>query len=428
MSHHRQSTRLGNGLEVTTIALPHLHTATIAAFVRVGARFESAADNGLSHFLEHMLFRGTHAYPSSRALSEAIENLGSTLVAETGRDLSAYSLALEPAYLDEGMALLFEVLSRPRFDDIDLERSIILEEMAADYAEDGAEINGDDIVRGLLFGAHPLGQRVIGPAANVRRFTRDDLERWFTRHYAACNMHLCVAGPVDAERVRASARAHAGHLPAGQPVSAEPPRFSDTAAAAYRHVPDAASQTSLFLLFRSVPDMAPEFAASAALRRALDDGMSTPLHYELCDRRGLAYEIGASIEPLADVALFEITATTSQAKLPELVAGILELLDRFRDAPVSPDELVRIKRRYRFELAGVLDDSYAMAHMIGGSSLYYPVPGLEQRLERMDQVTSDDIQAAARVIFRPERLAACVIGPLTRARQGEIRDLIAHWK
>lgn len=428
MSLDVQTIELPCGLRVTTLALAHLHTATLAAFVKVGSRFESPEDNGLSHFVEHMLFRGTDAYPSSRELSVAFESLGGSLSGETGRDLSVYHVSLEPEFIDRGLALMAEFIGRPVFADIELERAIILEEMIADYDQDGIEVNGDDIVRGLLFGTHPLGQRIIGPVENVRRFDVDDVRRHYAKHYNTKNIHLCVAGPIDRDAITGCTQMHFGQISSyPPPLTCRAPRFEQSEAV-YEYVPDSVSQTSIHLLFRSIPDMEPSFLAVAALCRALDDGMSTPLHYELCDRRGLAYELDASIEPLADVSLFEITGASSQANIPALIRGVFEVLDRFREQPVTDAELARIKRRYRFELASALDDSFAMATLAGGASLYYPPRSMEQRLTAMNAISAEDIRHAARVVFRPERLAAAVVGPLSPARQGEVRELIREWR
>src|SRR5512139_2770579 len=194
---HVETTTLANGLAVTTVALPHLHTAVCALFVKVGARFEAPDDNGLSHFVEHMLFRGTERYPTSLALNTAVERLGSTLHAETGRDYTLFQLALEPDHVPAAIEVLGELLTRPRFSDIELERELILEEINEDYDEQGVEINADDIARGLVFEDHPLGQRIIGPRTNVERFSLADVRRHFDTYYGARNANLCVAGPVS---------------------------------------------------------------------------------------------------------------------------------------------------------------------------------------------------------------------------------------
>src|SRR3954463_8663907 len=192
---------LDNGLAVTTVALPHLHTAVCALFVKVGARFELPEDNGLSHFTEHMLFRGTERYPTSLALNTAIEQLGSTLHAETGRDYTLFQLALEPELVGPALDRLGELLGRPPFSDIELERELVLEQINEDYDEQGVEINADDIARGLLFENHPLGQRIIGPRTTVERFSAFDARRHFDTFYGAHNANLCVAGPVEHDRV-----------------------------------------------------------------------------------------------------------------------------------------------------------------------------------------------------------------------------------
>ncbi len=298
-----ETTTLDNGLAVTTVALPHLHTAVCALFVKVGARFEATEDNGLSHFVEHMLFRGTERYPTSLALNTAVERLGSTLHAETGRDYTLFQLALEPDHVPAAIDVLGELLSRPRFSDIELERELILEEINEDYDEQGVEINADDIARGLVFEDHPLGQRIIGPRSNVERFSLADVSRHFATFYGARNANLCVAGPVEHGPVVEYAARALASMPAGTraEVPAAPPALKGPR---LHHVRDAGSQTSLAVVFRAIPELDPTYVALVALLRVLDDGMSTRLHYTLADQKGLAYSIHAAIEPLADTALF----------------------------------------------------------------------------------------------------------------------------
>src|SRR5262249_23392337 len=148
-----------------------------------------------------MLFRGTERYPTSLALNTAVERLGSTLHAETGRDYTLFQLALEPELVAPAIDVLGELLARPRFSDIALQRELILEEINEDYDEQGVEINADDIARGLVFEHHPLGQRIIGPRGNVERFSIDDVRRHFQAFYGARNANLCVAGPVAHDAV-----------------------------------------------------------------------------------------------------------------------------------------------------------------------------------------------------------------------------------
>jgi predicted Zn-dependent peptidase len=422
-----RTTVLDNGLRVVTVAMPHLHTATMVSYVKVGARFESAATSGLSHFLEHMLFRGTERHPTSLALNTAIESLGSTLHAETGRDYSLYQMSFEPALIDEGLELFGELLGKPRFGDIELERSLILEEMNEDYDEEDVEINVDEIARGLIFGDHPLGLRIIGTRDNVEGFTEADVRRHHATYYGAKNLLLCCAGPVEHEAVVAACQRHLAALPSGEEASCELAHFEQDAPH-YKYVRDSGSQCSVSVLFRGISELDPDYMAFVAMLRAIDDGMSTPLHYQLCDQKGLAYSVNAGMEPLADVVLLEVTGQTAQAKVPALIDGILELVGALRERPPTAAELTKIKRRYRYDLLASIDDPGAMAGWFGGTALYYPPPTLATRLSQMDAVTAADISAVARKVVRPERLAVAIVGPLTRARQGELRAAVTGWR
>ncbi len=422
---------LDNGLRVTTVALPHLHTTTCALFIKVGSRFESPTDNGLSHFVEHMLFRGTEGYPNSLALNTAVEELGATLNAETGRDYTLFSMSVEPDRVPAALQIFAELLGRPRFSDIELERALVLEEINEDYDEHGIEVNADDIARGMLFDGHPLGQRIIGPRENVERFTQADVQRHFETFYGAGNAILCVAGPVQHHDVIDYAMKSVAALPRGPSALggaiATPLTDHLFVGPQLRHVPDAGSQTSLAIVFRGMPELDPSYLAMATMLRILDDGMSTRLHYQLADQKGLAYSIHAAIEPLADVAVFEIAGATANNKVAALVTEIATVLRGLCAGDVTERELAKARVRYRYETLASIDDAGSMASWFGGTALYYPPPSLSDRLASMQAVTLQDVVASARTVFAPDRLAIAAVGSLTKARLGELRQAVQDW-
>lgn len=426
-SPRRHKERLANGLRVVVVPLPHLHSVTVALYFRAGPRFESAKDSGLSHFLEHMLHRGTERYPSAWHLSDAVERLGSELVAETGRDLCRFALSLAPTQLAEGLALLAEIFTRPRFADIDIERQVVLEEQQEDYDEHGVETAVDDIAVGLAMGRHPLGGRILGPPQNVQRFDVGDLERHFRRCCGGRNMVLSIAGPVDPDgAIRASA-AHLGDLPAGELLTGPAPAL-DLRRPRLRNVATSDSQTEMSLVFPAVAAGDPEQPACEALLGILDGGMSSRMHRRLYDELGLAYSCGAWTETWHDSGLFHLSADTSHNKIEALIHELLGLLDRLVREPVHADELTKVRRRFRLQAARRLDDSARLIELYGGEALYGEPLSLDARLAAIEAVDPAAIQAVARRIFQPNRMTVVLVGAVPRRTVTRLRRAISAWR
>jgi predicted Zn-dependent peptidase len=418
---------LPNGLRLVTVELPPLHTAALVVYAKVGSRYESPQDNGLSHFLEHMLFRGTERHPSSYALNYAIEDLGGTLYAETGRDYSLYQISLNPELMTQGIALFADIFGSPAFTQLELEREIILEEINEDLDDQGRDVNLDDLARQLAFPGHALGQKITGPAENVSRFDVADCRRHFGRFYGARNLIACVSGPVTRDTVMAAALSTLARLPEGESQDSGPPAELEDGPH-FTYVESPGAQTAVQILFRSLPESDPDFVAMQALGRVLDDGMSTRLHYTLCDQLGLAYYVSSSIEPFHDAALFEVDGAAAHAKVGELLTRMLGLLARFREEPVTPAELAKAKRRYRYDLASAFDDADAMAGWFGGTELFYPPPSYESKVARMEAVTAEDIQRAAGRVFQRERLVVAASGALGERQKRDVQKVVKSWR
>ena len=406
--------RLANGLRVFTVESPHLHGAAIALFVRAGSRYETPASNGLSHFLEHMFFRGCDRYPNSLALNRAIEERCGMLIGETGRDYSLYQVSLHPRDMADALGIMGDLFRTPIFSDLDLERAIVLEEILDDFDERGRRINPDDLAREAIWSGHPLGFPITGPARQVRRFSGADVVRHFRRCYGGRNMVLCVAGPIDHLTVMPQIKRAFGSLPAGQRLRppAPPARVRGPL---LRSVRTDSSQAEIQILFHGLPDSDPGFAALVALLRVLDDGMSTRLHYRVCDQKGLAYHVNASLDPLYDTSLLEIDSACQPEKLPQLTAEIMALLSELRTTLVSDEELAKAKRRYARDLEAGYDDVDGLCSWYGGMGLFVARPrSPAQRYRRFAAVNAEQIRQVACQVLRPERLAAVVVGRVER--------------
>jgi predicted Zn-dependent peptidase len=414
---------LPNGLTAVTVELPHLHSVSVVMYARVGSRYESSRDNGLSHFLEHMLFRGTERLPDAYALNHAIEALGGTLYAETGRDYSLYQISLHPETLVEGVQLFAEIFATPQFADVDVERRIVLEEMHEDHDEDGKLVNIDDISRLTIWPDHPLGYRITGPYENVERFTDADVRRHFASHYGAHNMVLAVSGAVKRDDIIGVLTPSMGALPSGAALEVVAPPESQKEAR-FVYVPREGSQTNVQVLFRAFPETDPDFPALIALGRIIDDGMSTRLHRRIVDELGLAYYVSASLEPFVDAGLYEIDGACVHAHAPALVKEGIGVLTRLRDEPPAQAELDKAQKRYRWDLEASFDDPDAMAGWWGGTELFFGPLSVDAKVERVRKVTPEAVQRVARRLFRPERLTVACVGMLTKKLEREVRAVV----
>jgi predicted Zn-dependent peptidase len=418
-----ESLTLGNGLRVRLIPLPHLQSATVSFFVRVGSRYENARTNGLSHFLEHMLYRGTESHPAAHELNLAIERLGGTLDAATHVDFTSYDLTLPSETMTQGTELLTEVLRQPLLSELSTEKQIIREEILEELNEEGRQIDVDNVSRQLLYPDHPLGFPIAGPLGNLDRFDSTDLRRHHTEHYAARNSVICVAGAFDPRQLEATIRSHFDAIPAGDaiepsgaPRGATPRRFS--------HVREHGSQTDVRLSFHTPGVASVEAPTLLLLARVLDDGLSTRVHQTICEERGLAYEAFAGNDTFEDCGVFDFGASVEHKKAPLLVETVLELIDELRQDPPTEAEVEKAKRRYLWDLRTVRDDPEATSHFVGSSVLF----GLPERIgtmaERVAQVAPADIQRAVREHLDPSDAYLTCVGVLDAGLLSDMRGLV----
>lgn len=420
-----ESFTLGNGLGVRLIPLQHLQSVSVSFFVKVGSRYETSVSNGLSHFLEHMLYRGTASHPTAHELTLAIEKLGGTLDAATHVDFTSYALTLPPENLVQGIDLLAEVLRRPLLTDLRTEKQIIREEILEDLNEDGEQIDVDNVSRQLLYPSHPLGFSIPGPLENLSRFDTTDLQEHHCTHYAARNSVICVAGAFDIGEVATAIRSGFDELVQGIPVEPKrvsPARHSNRFAFVYDH----GSQTDVRLSFHTPGLKSPAAPTLTMLARILDDGLSTRVHQRICEERGLAYEAFAGNDSFEECGVFDFGASVEHQKTPRLVEAFLELIEELRNEPPTEDEVSKAKHRYLWALRTVRDDSDDTVDFVGSSALF----GLPERIdlvaEQIARVTPEDIQRAARRFLDPKQAYLTCVGILDDRLLSELRGLIEN--
>lgn len=406
--------------------MPHLRSASIGLFVRAGSRFEAPEDGGLSHFLEHMLFRGTNAHPSAYELNLAIEELSTTLDAVTSSDSTVFSLDVPGANVPRAIALLGEMIREPVFGDMEVEKRIIREEILEGLDDDNHDIDPDDVVRRLLFAPHALGGKITGDLEAVERFDEADLARHLGRHYVTNNATLSVAGAFDVDAVRDSAEAAFGTMATGQRTVAEAPVLGEDRGR-FVFVHDEGSQTSVRASFPTFGEGDQRSTALNLLERILDDGMSTRVHRRIIDERGLAYDAFGAVELFEDVGALDLGASVAHDKAPEALEALLDLATELRQGTVTEGELAKAKRRALWDLETLVDDPGSMAHFYGATALLQIEETPQEVAERVESVTIADVEEVARELFVPEHLHVACVGVDEGSRAEEVRTVCESW-
>ncbi|HSN97998.1 MAG TPA: pitrilysin family protein [Candidatus Nanopelagicales bacterium] len=416
--------KLPNGLPVVLVPQPSVHRAVASLYLRVGSRFETEQINGLSHFLEHMVFRGTATLPTAHAQALAFERLGGTLYAATHVDHGVMSVSVPTVSLPRVLELLGEVTTAPRFSSIEVERGIVREEILEDLDDDGRDIDADNNARALMYDKHPLGFTITGGIDAIDRFDEAMLRAHHARHYTAANAVLCVAGRIGDpdECLRVIERCF-GAMPRGETTPVMPPPNGQKRPR-FRFVENQSSQTDLRVAFRAVSEHDAKEPAVEMLLRVLDDGMSTRLYERICDRLGLCYDVSGMFEAYEDDGVVDIAAGVQHDRATVVVREILALLKELCEEGPREEELTKARDRHLWSVEAMLDDPEATSGFYGLTTLSGVARTPEERHERLARVTPAEVREAARAIFRPERLSVVAVGLLRSSEESKLERAI----
>jgi predicted Zn-dependent peptidase len=410
---------LPSGLELAVVPLPHLHVASVVLFVRVGSRYERAETNGLSHLLEHVLFRGCEGYPDTYALNTAIERVASGIDAATSRDFTTFEAACLPASVPEVLGLLGAMVTSPliRDEDVAIEQRIIHEELQDELDAKGRDIDVDNLGKEALFGHSSMGMKVGGQLTRVRAFTAEQCREWHRDMYTAANMVLVVTGPVLTDVVVAAAERAFEGLPRG---IAHAPRPAEVQAGlpAFGHTHHEGPQADLQLQWCLPPESDSDWPALFVAQRVLDDGTCARLRHRVVDQLGLAYHASADLESYEGLSILSCHTQTRAAQLAPTLDAMLALIDELAEGGPTDDELSRIHARLRMELAAVHDAPASVAYWVGLARLFPGLDTLPGRLARAFAVGPAEVAAAVARHLGRERLLVTVVGavePVARA-------------
>lgn len=415
---------LANGVRLVSVPMPHLHTAELVCYLAAGGRNEPSELSGISHFLEHMLFRGTAEYPTSTELERAFEAIGGAVNASTDTETTCYHSRMHPDYLAEGMALFASMLRRPRFQDMEIERRIILEEAREDYNEQGVQINIDNLMVDLLWPAHPLGDSLIGTPETLARIDQAALKDYYRRWYVPQNLVVSGCGRIDRQRLLHLVERELGDWQGASPPGIPPAPSVKPCGPESRWVFDSDSQINLQLAFPLPGRADARTLALRLLRRLLCWGGGARLPLRLREQLGLTYAVEATCSMLEDAGYLAIDLAVAPKNLPQAVEELLKVLRELVEAPVPQEELAGVVRSYLFDLDFSKDQTEAMAVRYGwGLQANYLRP-LEQDCRELQQQTPEILQQTARQLLRGDGMKLVVVGPWSEQDRKRVEGLL----
>ncbi len=402
-----QVAELDSGIRVATEAVPSVRSVALGLWVRTGSRDETPAQAGVSHFLEHLLFKGTKRY-SAIEIAEIFDGLGAAVNAATGKESTNLYARFLDTHTDEAFDLLAEMLLGPTYPEIDSEREVVLEEIA--MYEDEPQDKVHDVLDEAVFGGHPLGRRILGEADVISSIPIPDIDAYHRARYTGGNIVVAAAGNVDHDRIVELTKRHI-----------EPPVAAADGAALEAPQVDGAQigfqqkDTEQFHICFGGPgiDRADDRRYALSILDAVFGGStSSRLFREVREKKGLAYSVGSYTQQFVDSGLIGIYVGTRQDNVQEACEIIGRELASIHTDGISDDELVRAKEHVKGRMVLSSESTAARMGRIAKATLFdTPLLTLDELLEKVDAVSLDDVAELARQLYAPESLSAAAIAP-----------------
>lgn len=396
--------------------------------IRSGSRDESSENSGISHFLEHMLFRGTKKFPNSIALATALEHLGGDNNGCTDLETTAYWLRGRASRFSNGLDVFSEFFFNPTFPDIEIERQILLQELAGDYNESGHCIDTVTMANKALYGKHPLGNSIIGFRENLLNINVERLKQWRSIYYRPENCIFVVSSPNlfdnDAKQIESFfthgwpglSNSLEKRLPAPLPSSLESAKII-----AENHTD---AQLCLRILFPAHGGSSEKVVAQTFLQRVLDDGIASRLPSNVREKAGLAYDIACDLSILSDSGSCAIDATISEEGFAPLLDILRTEFNRLLQDKAAGAEMDRVRSRYCFALETLHEDlSSYLDYLVWNSFLPRSLSPAEE-LEIVRSLTPDTIRDAAREILGSPANAGALVGPGARRHASALQRFL----
>jgi len=402
-------TTLSNGIPLLTERMPHVRSVAFGVWIQSGSRHETSADSGISHFLEHMLFKGTLTR-SAEQIAREVDSIGGHLDAFTGKELVGYTIKVLDEHLPLALDVISDLVLHPRFDpeDLEKEKGVILEEMKMEL--DNPEYVIHEAFMGDFWRGHPLGASIIGTRQNIRAFTPARVAAYHQQIYAPGRIVLTAAGNLQPAALKKLAERYFGALQPGQPT---PAHAKPKAAAPFLMQKKRLQQVQLCMGVPAMSASDPRRYTAYILNVILGGGMSSRLFQNIRERQGLAYSVYSELNLYQDSGCFAIYAGIAKNKTRQVVHSILEELRDVMRNGVPADELRRAQDHMKGSLMLSLESTGSRMSNLARQFLYHGrVLSFDEMLAAVDAVTARDVKALAGKLFGGERIGLALLGPV----------------
>jgi len=403
-------TQLPNGLTILTEQMEHIRSVSIGLWVKTGSRHEEAAANGITHFIEHMVFKGTR-HRTAEDIARQVDSIGGNMDAFTAKECICFTVKV----LDEHVAVALEVLSdlvlNPIFDhsEIRRERGVILEEIKMD--EDSPDYLVHEIFTQNFWKDHPLGKPILGTKETVRRFEQPLVQDYWSCRFYPGNLIVCAAGRLNHDDFVQQVCKHFENLPALKNGFQEAPPTAKPRIVMRNK--KSLEQVQICLGVPSHPITHATRYASYVLNTVLGGGMSSRLFQNIRERQGLAYAIYSELNPYRDAGCFSVYAGTSRETAPRVVQSIVSEFRGLKTNEVTAEELNRAKAQLKGSLMLSLESSTARMTNLARQEMYFgQFIGLDEIIQRVEAVSAEDLIGLAQEFFQPDLIAVTVLGNL----------------
>ena len=403
-------TTLDNGIRVITSPMTHTQSASVIVFIGTGSRYEKDEEAGVSHFIEHLCFKGTKKHPTPQSISEVIEGVGGILNGSTDQEMTILWVKVARPHLSRSIDLLVDMLRKSRFDpdDVEKERQVILEEL--NMVKDSPQQWVDVLIESMVWPDHPLGRDIGGTKESISGLSRESILGYMNSQYSPTNTVVSVAGDVDHDEITTSLDEMLSDWKPTTPLHWTPALDGQSAPQLkieYRKT----EQSHLCVALLGLPILHPDRHALHLMNIVLGEGMSSRLFVELRENKGLAYSVYSYTTHFLDSGAITVYAGVDPSRTKEAVAAIIEELHRIKEG-VTEAELTKSKELTKGRLMLRMEDTRSVASWVGGQeSLTGQILTVDEVLKEVDAVSADDVKRVAGQLLITEKLNLALVGP-----------------